>query len=181
MFEALHWKAYGRLGTLIRRLVLRAYLLASRSGGHGGIRGAYKYHNRVNPLLPIDSAYSIYRRWHPLAVVRRSFSFAFVILSGATLLPAATAGIPRTVASPNPSPRPSISVAVSPAAINQGNDSVFTISTSTVNPLQATPIRFSMSGTAQPSVDYTMAGAYGWVNIPPNAALIFELELLKIN
>src|ERR1051325_10703972 len=97
----------------------------------------------------------------------RLFS-AFAILSSAPLLPSATAGRPHTFASPSANPLPSISITVSPGAINEGNDSIFTVSTSRVNPLHATTILYSMTGTAQPGVDYTMDGVMGRVDIPPN-------------
>lgn len=65
---------------------------------------------------------------------------------------------------------PKISVSVSPARINEGETATYTISTSTINPLQKTTVRYSMTGKAQLGTDYSLSGVVGQVDIPAGAA-----------
>jgi hypothetical protein len=65
---------------------------------------------------------------------------------------------------------PTVSVAASPATINDGADSTFTISAASVNASQPTNVHYSMSGTAHLGSDYTLSGLPGQVVIPTGSA-----------
>jgi hypothetical protein len=58
-------------------------------------------------------------------------------------------------------------VTAAPTQVQEGNDSTFTISTSTA-PSQPVTVRYSMSGTATLGSDYTLTGSPGQVVIPAN-------------
>jgi hypothetical protein len=53
---------------------------------------------------------------------------------------------------------PTISLSVAPTTINEGQAAVFTITATTVNPLQPIAVNYSMSGTATLGTDYTLSG-----------------------
>jgi len=65
---------------------------------------------------------------------------------------------------------PSVRVTVSPARIREGSDATYIISASTINPLQATTIHYSMGGRARFGTDYTLSGVFGQANIPAGAS-----------
>jgi hypothetical protein len=71
---------------------------------------------------------------------------------------------------PTPIPIPNVSVAVSPVTINEGADVTYTISASTINPSQATTVRYTMAGKAQFGTDYTLSGVFGQADIPAGAS-----------
>jgi hypothetical protein len=77
---------------------------------------------------------------------------------------------PTPTPTPTPVPTPRVTVSVSSSMVNEGADAVFTISASTINPLQTTTVHYTMSGKAQPGADYTLGGVLGQADIPPGTA-----------
>jgi len=82
----------------------------------------------------------------------------------------ASSPVPNPTPMPTPVSMPSVRVTVSPARIREGGDSTYTISASTINPLQATTIHYSMGGRARFGTDYTLSGVFGQANIPAGAS-----------
>jgi outer membrane biosynthesis protein TonB len=75
---------------------------------------------------------------------------------------------PTPSATPTPTPTPSITptitISVSPSSVVEGNDAMFTVSSSAVLS-QPVTVRYSMSGKAQQGTDYTLSGTPGQVTI----------------
>jgi outer membrane biosynthesis protein TonB len=71
---------------------------------------------------------------------------------------------PSPTPTPTPAPTPTITVTVSPGSVSEGNDAVFTFTSSLVVS-QPVAISYSMSGTAANGFDYTLDGTPGQVVI----------------
>jgi len=82
----------------------------------------------------------------------------------------ASSAVPNPTPTPTPVSMLSVRVTVSPARIREGGDATYIISTSTIDPLQATTIQYSMGGKARFGTDYTLSGVFGQANIPAGAS-----------
>ena len=82
-----------------------------------------------------------------------------------TATPSAT---PTPSASPVATPR--ITVTASPTTVSPGGDATYTISASTINPSQVTPVNYFMGGKAILGSDYTLSGTAGEADIPAGAS-----------
>jgi hypothetical protein len=77
---------------------------------------------------------------------------------------------PTPTATPTPSPTPLttpvVSVSAAPTAVDEGATATYTISASTINPVQVTTVHYTMSGKGRLGVDYTLSGPAGQADIP---------------
>ncbi|MFN2542380.1 MAG: hypothetical protein ABR514_09475 [Chthoniobacterales bacterium] len=71
---------------------------------------------------------------------------------------------PTATPTPTPSATPTVTVSVSPTSVVEGSDATFTVSSSFVLS-QSLTVSYSMRGTAQNGVDYTLTGTAGKVTI----------------
>lgn len=69
-----------------------------------------------------------------------------------------------------PAPTPIITIASSPAVVNEGGSAAFTISASTVNPSQPVTVSYRMISKALNGVDYILSGLFGQITIPAGAS-----------